>query len=185
MKFNTLVVAAMVITSVNAGGHKRVRGWFARRGGMSKDKPQDYWITKEKQDTGSNASESHPICDPIALKLDGLRLKIKDRSNGFWKYMPLSPRLLQTGDESGNVNGDYRRNKNDQENELKIKERQDPFTSYRINNPKLKKIKTEITGLKKKYSRVWTKFEKAKCSTKHRQLVSPEEITKIIDPFLK
>ncbi|KAH6589041.1 hypothetical protein BASA61_005745 [Batrachochytrium salamandrivorans] len=69
MKFKVLVVAAMVITSVNAGGRGGFKGWLKSKGDMLKTESKQNLLKEDgipdsyKQETGPYSSKSHSLKD--------------------------------------------------------------------------------------------------------------------------
>ncbi|KAH6565975.1 hypothetical protein BASA62_006953 [Batrachochytrium salamandrivorans] len=86
MRVKALVVAAMVITSVNASGKGGFKSWFGR-GGMTGSESRHNLLrstlslsqepepTKKKLGDGSGGGGKDPFCDSMTSKLSGLRDK--------------------------------------------------------------------------------------------------------------
>ncbi|KAH6590575.1 hypothetical protein BASA50_009294 [Batrachochytrium salamandrivorans] len=104
MRVKVLVVAAMVITSVNASGKGGFRGWFGRSS-MSKAESRHNLLrstlslfqgpepTKKKPGGGSGGDDKDPFCDPIISKLSGLRDKAAELSSNIPRQRQISYRL--------------------------------------------------------------------------------------------
>ncbi|KAH6571775.1 hypothetical protein BASA62_003702 [Batrachochytrium salamandrivorans] len=54
MKFSVFVAAAMIITSVNAAGKGRSRGWFKKVGGMTRSESEANLLEKSNSKSGSS-----------------------------------------------------------------------------------------------------------------------------------
>ncbi|KAH6564863.1 hypothetical protein BASA62_007664 [Batrachochytrium salamandrivorans] len=69
MRVNVLVIAAMVVTSVNAGGKERPRGWFKQGDGSGLKSKSTIWIKSgASQDTDPTSKESSNGSDDDAAK---------------------------------------------------------------------------------------------------------------------
>ncbi|KAH6582512.1 hypothetical protein BASA60_001901 [Batrachochytrium salamandrivorans] len=81
MKFNVLVVAAMVISSVNAGGKGRFRNPFKKSGGGSMSE-QSYNPLEAGEGAlqESDPNETEPTCDDLEAKLRHLYDNIRSRN---------------------------------------------------------------------------------------------------------
>ncbi|KAH6592561.1 hypothetical protein BASA50_008012 [Batrachochytrium salamandrivorans] len=74
MKVNALVVAAMVITSVNAVWHDVFTGCFRGRCGMSKSESEESLLQKDGDESQvPEPTKDDPKCGPIVEKLTDVR----------------------------------------------------------------------------------------------------------------
>ncbi|KAH9263680.1 hypothetical protein BASA83_012891 [Batrachochytrium salamandrivorans] len=121
MKFNALVAAAMVITSVNAAGEGGLMSCFGlgcgsgsrvtqgrqvngQESGSSQSSPENGPMPGSSQDPPEKKSgkscvfkdvRKDPICGPILLELFILRDKIKDFDTALWKQNPEFHKLMK------------------------------------------------------------------------------------------
>ncbi|KAH6568272.1 hypothetical protein BASA50_010692 [Batrachochytrium salamandrivorans] len=161
MKVRALVASAMVITSVNAGLIKKVRGWFVRRGSMSKAESlqrllpngpspfQDPKATNKKLGDNSGGDDKDPVCDPIISALSFFHGKAVEFSSKIPSLRPIPYKLRK-------------------------KRRREAMESDE-DNPEMELIKRNLINLERKYREFWTLFIE-ECWTKFVRVLSPEEM---------
>ncbi|KAH6561563.1 hypothetical protein BASA62_009724 [Batrachochytrium salamandrivorans] len=88
MKFNVLVVAAMVITSVNAGGKGRLPSCLGGRCTSRSGSRKGLLEHEEGPPQESDPNETGPTCDDLEAKLRGLYDNISVRNSRVWLDMP-------------------------------------------------------------------------------------------------
>ncbi|KAH6597293.1 hypothetical protein BASA50_004645 [Batrachochytrium salamandrivorans] len=170
MKFNALVVAAMVITSVNAAGEGGLLSCFGLgcRPGKSKD-PEP---------------EADLLCDFIDAELsllwenvNVLNLKFEELDLDFHKIM------MEKGDdekyERGKRGKKGKKNKKAKKNSLKAKLIQDWLKSHPEAIPDLQKIKAEYDGYEETLHGIWKRLEETKCPVGHFEQLYSEEMTQM------
>ncbi|KAH6593366.1 hypothetical protein BASA61_004312 [Batrachochytrium salamandrivorans] len=176
MKFKVLVVAAMVITSVNAGGRGGFKGWLKPKGGMSKseskqsllpkagDASQESETTKQEPTGGSNVKDiaKDRICTTIKSELDSLRREAKEVYSLLFRQIP---------DSYKQEKGLYTLKSHPLKDWLK--------QCYEDNPELLQPIKEKLVVLDEKYRSAWAELITEGCSIESRPYsVSPEEMAK-------
>ncbi|KAH9246146.1 hypothetical protein BASA81_016314 [Batrachochytrium salamandrivorans] len=160
MKFNALVVAAMVVTSVNAGLVKELMGCF--RGSCESDEFQD---SEGVEDDRGNGSKVYDIdakltCDTIVSILDNLYNQMLELSDGVPSLQSISS------------------SPNGKTNNLKAGDT-DYFVSQDEATSKLEAIKKDYVDVKAQYDGLQVEFIQKECSTKGYTLISQEKMLKM------
>ncbi|KAH6594537.1 hypothetical protein BASA50_006487 [Batrachochytrium salamandrivorans] len=161
MKFSVLVAAAMVITSVNAGGDEGFGGLLKKDdGGGPKSEapfglkvhPLSLVLPKNKlgQLPRFKPRKKDPVCDSIVEELSLSWSKFSHLDYGFWKQMhDLNPEAMQKW----------------------LKENPEAI-------PRLQEIKEESIGLEEGHREIWARLMYNRCSTKFLTRVSPAGMKK-------
>ncbi|KAH6568653.1 hypothetical protein BASA62_005339 [Batrachochytrium salamandrivorans] len=165
MKFNALVVAAMVITSVNAAGEGGFLSCFGLscRSGKSKD-PEP---------------EANPICNSIKAELHTLWIDISVLNREFREQMPSFYGLMMMEKDAKGMHERGKRGKKDKKGHLKAKMIQDWLKSHPEAIPDLQKIKAKSIGFKAEYNDIWKRFDKNKCRARRFERLSSKEMTQM------
>ncbi|KAH6572592.1 hypothetical protein BASA50_008013 [Batrachochytrium salamandrivorans] len=156
MKFNVLVVAAMVITSVNAVWYDVFTGCFRGRCGSNKPRvPKHIKVTSK--------------CGPIVEKLTDLRRETYNIEDELRERMPTYFNLMR---------GMYTDGDKIDPSMLKAEQ----VTAYLKLSDDDKAIvegfKANHAGLMKEYRKTWKKYNKCHCFTEYPRLFSPDEVAK-------
>ncbi|KAH9267080.1 hypothetical protein BASA84_000805 [Batrachochytrium salamandrivorans] len=158
MKFNALVVAAMVITSVNAAGEGGLLSCFG--GICGSGKPQD------------------PICDSIEAELALLWDKVIDLNNEFQEQLPRFYRIMmmkEGNDEKGNKGKRGKKGKKDkkveEEEKINLKDEQIRtwFNVYPKAIPDLQGFKSKYDSLEKERNEILKRLDESECPETFRQ----------------
>ncbi|KAH6568290.1 hypothetical protein BASA60_008701 [Batrachochytrium salamandrivorans] len=88
MRVKALVVAAMVITSVNAGGKGRLPSCLGGRCTSRSELRLNLVKNEEGTSQESDLNETEPTCDDLEAKLRGLYDTISARNSRVWLDMP-------------------------------------------------------------------------------------------------
>ncbi|KAH9268495.1 hypothetical protein BASA83_009338 [Batrachochytrium salamandrivorans] len=190
MKFSVLVAAAMVITSVNAGGDEGFGGLLKKDdGGGPKSEapfglkvhPLSLVLPKNKlgQLPRFKPRKKDPVCDSIVEELSLSWSKFSHLDYGFWKQVPYFYGLM-TGngnkwegkkmDEDGD-GGDKMHDLNPEAMQKWLKENPEAI-------PRLQEIKEESIGLEEGHREIWARLMYNRCSTKFLTRVSPAGMKK-------
>ncbi|KAH6591483.1 hypothetical protein BASA50_008659 [Batrachochytrium salamandrivorans] len=185
MKVNALVVAAMVITSVNADWLDRFINWLGYRydselvfppsipehgpGSVlpsnlpdsTLDDAQDLDPYNQEPGDGSNDGDKKPTCNSIIADLKKLQVKMIELAQ---KYQDQLPAFY---DLKSRVDG------------LKDEEMDDYHASRREVEATLEDIKAEFTNLNARYSEGWATLTGKGCVDDYIQLMAPAEMTQI------
>ncbi|KAH6589853.1 hypothetical protein BASA61_005459 [Batrachochytrium salamandrivorans] len=173
MKFNALVVAAMVITSVNAGLFGKATNPFKKSGGGSmseqlydplendEDIFQESEPTKNGQYDDSDDAEKTQDCNRMFTIAEKIQDNIFDLADDFRINLPI-PDAPNSG-----------------ANDLKPEAREGHAEFYSQIKDEQKAIKEKATFLKEKYEENWEKIVKTECPTESVRLLSPEEMMEI------
>ncbi|KAH9244533.1 hypothetical protein BASA81_018051 [Batrachochytrium salamandrivorans] len=157
----------MVIASVNAGGHKRVRGCLGGRcgsgSGSSGNKPAPFRAAMPRKED--------PVCDPIVKQLSLSRDKIGDLNNEFWVFSSKFYGLMTGNGEVMSNEG-----KKSERHDSNLKEMQELLKLNPEAIPRLREIKTESIDLKENHLGIWEYLLKSECSTEGLEYLSPEEM---------
>ncbi|KAH6589085.1 hypothetical protein BASA50_010250 [Batrachochytrium salamandrivorans] len=156
MKFNVLVVAAMVITSVNAKWYDVFTGCFRGRCPLN--------IFKSSKHTKFN-----PICDIIVKELADLRKDAYDIEAAFRSQLSDYSNLMKGMDAKGK-----------KINPRMLKAEQ-VFAHRALSNEDKAKVdgfKTVYAVVMENYRKTWEKLMKNGCSIKSLSLFSPGEMIK-------
>ncbi|KAH9271406.1 hypothetical protein BASA83_006498 [Batrachochytrium salamandrivorans] len=179
MKVKALVVAAMVITSVNAGWRRKPRvfvgGDDSKPGSVfSQDltetgpsMSQDIEPTKKESadDSNMNGIGKNLICDFLISKAEGLHRNIFGNVDEYRSHLSVLY-ILQEKAEN-----------------LKEEEKEDHSASFERVNGGLQAIKEEFTSLKDRYLQILKQLVRNECMTESVHLTSPEDMERI-DIFL-
>ncbi|KAH6560346.1 hypothetical protein BASA50_003326 [Batrachochytrium salamandrivorans] len=196
MRFNALVVAAMVITSVNAvgrGGFRSLLGGNGHRTGsgpsygtleedleseLTQDPPahgpepvSSQGLSRDEWDglrVPKNAKKD-PICDPIVIELSKLWLKVYVLNCEFRALMPVYYKLMKGEDENG---------KKIKKRKLKSKQTAAYLALSDEHKAKLREFKAEYAGATEKYDETWKQLIAKECSTEYSGLSSMEDMIK-------
>ncbi|KAH6560369.1 hypothetical protein BASA61_005091 [Batrachochytrium salamandrivorans] len=96
MKFNALVVAAMVIASVNASGADEPPSGAEYSGGRSNTELiQGSSGNGPGKSRESGVTEYDPKCDPIIIKLNKIWIKVDVLEPGLRSQMPAYYKLMK------------------------------------------------------------------------------------------
>ncbi|KAH6577545.1 hypothetical protein BASA60_003951 [Batrachochytrium salamandrivorans] len=194
MKFNVFVVAAMVITSVNAGGSDKPSSGDENSGGRSKSvvpeglmgdssgseslqeslghgsEPaltQDSLQKEWNESQYSEPTEYDPKCDPIVIKLDELWLKADEINARFYSQLPVYYRLMK---------GEDLRGKKIKKHKLKLKKMTTYLKLSDENKTKLTELKARYTGVMNEYRVTWKKLRREGCPTEHLRVFSVKDM---------
>ncbi|KAH9263548.1 hypothetical protein BASA83_013070 [Batrachochytrium salamandrivorans] len=152
MKFNALVVAAMVITSVNAGWHRRPRVFLGgddnslgsvfsqdlAETGSSMSQDTDPTNKESSNDSDMNGIGKNLICDFPDLHNQGLQASLVEHADEFRGHLA----LLHISTREG---GDLK------------EEQRGKAILHRLDgvNGRLEAIKSEFAKLEEEYSKFW------------------------------
>ncbi|KAH6566405.1 hypothetical protein BASA61_005532 [Batrachochytrium salamandrivorans] len=159
MKFNALVVAAMVITSVNASGKGRPSE-VEDNGGRSKPGPSQNPPVYKPNESQDSEPEENPICDNILDELFTLWDDVIDLDSEFQERMSVLYGLIMTKADS------------------KTERIRAWLELYPGDIPKLREVKEKYTGFEANRGEIWERLDKNKCPTRYFDLVSQEAMTK-------
>ncbi|KAH6575920.1 hypothetical protein BASA60_004737 [Batrachochytrium salamandrivorans] len=88
MKVKALIVAAMVITSVNAGWLDTFMGWFGIDRGSQGDEARDLFSSENDPADGSDDGDEKPTCDSIIAYLNGLQVRMLGLAQKYQDQLP-------------------------------------------------------------------------------------------------
>ncbi|KAH6602077.1 hypothetical protein BASA61_000677 [Batrachochytrium salamandrivorans] len=174
MKVKALIVAAMVITSVNAGWLDTFMGWFGidrgSQGSVSSpnlpdstlDEARDLFSSENDPADGSDDGDEKPTCDSIIAYLNGLQVRMLGLAQ---KYQDQLPALYSLKKKAANG--------------LKDEEMEGYYASRRKVEVTLKGIKAEFTNSNARHSKGWTNLTGKGCWNEYLHLMSPEEMIKV------
>ncbi|KAH9263546.1 hypothetical protein BASA83_013068 [Batrachochytrium salamandrivorans] len=181
MKFNALVVAAMVITSVNAGGRKGFPGCFGRRCGLRsavKHVPLKNEPGLKPNVTINPDPKKDPICNPILEQLSTIRINGLKLNGAFGRMLPTVFNIMtEENDEE----------ESDKEESVKGKgHKEDPkaekIRRFLKSNPEslstLERIRNRYTELQDAYGTTWEILVRSECPTEKLQHWTPETMIK-------
>ncbi|KAH6595131.1 hypothetical protein BASA50_006117 [Batrachochytrium salamandrivorans] len=163
MRVNVLVIAAMVVTSVNAGGKERPRGLFKQGDGSGLKSKAPFGLRvyplfpKKRPVHDSGASQD---TDPTS----------KESSNGSdddaaKKNQPASLSISN--------------NLKDNKETLKTEEIGNRFASYNLVNAKLETIKKRFVVSDEYYRETYGELVQNDCSTEFPRLIPPKEMMEL------
>ncbi|KAH6591486.1 hypothetical protein BASA50_008662 [Batrachochytrium salamandrivorans] len=186
MRFNALVVAAMVITSVNASPFGIFKVWLGIDGGSQEpaspsDSPEHgpgSVLPSNSQDStlndaqdldpynqdpadGSDDGDEKSTCDSIIADLKELQVKMLELYEQFRAQLPAFYELKSRADD------------------LKDEEMDNYHVSRREVEATLEDIKAEFTYLNARYSEGWADLIHKGCWNDYLHLMAPEEMTQI------
>ncbi|KAH6600084.1 hypothetical protein BASA61_002374 [Batrachochytrium salamandrivorans] len=191
MKFRGLVVAAMVITSVNAGGGDIFKGCFKRgssrsRSGSSEcllpkdgdtlqefeatgyrggNDPYDEDASKELADDPKMAYVNPDLtCDLIIVRLYDLWGEADGLDRQLRKLVPTIYKLIQ---------------KNANEDDLITREIEERFELKSKDNLELQTIQAKYAAMMETYYKTWDDFKRNECSIELHDWMAPEEMIKV------
>ncbi|KAH9248745.1 hypothetical protein BASA83_001300 [Batrachochytrium salamandrivorans] len=192
MKFRALVVAAMVITSVNAGGDDIFMGCFKKGGSRSRsgsseclvpdddsDTPQEFRVTgyrggndpydedasKELADDPAMAYVNPNLtCNLIIVRLYGVWGDADVLDRQLRKLVPAIYKLIQ---------------KNANEDDLITQEIEEQFELESKDNLELQTIQEKYAAVMEKYYKTWDDFKRNECSIELHDWMAPEEMIKV------
>ncbi|KAH6575114.1 hypothetical protein BASA62_002092, partial [Batrachochytrium salamandrivorans] len=200
MKLNVLVVAAIVITSVNAGLLDEVMGCVGLGCGSGSGSSED-----EPGKPQDPKPEANPICDDINAKLPLLWDKVYALNREFWKEMPSFNRMMMMKKDAKGMNEKSEKNekgkkskkakKDEKGKEVEEVEKAEEVEEFEevdlraemirewlkwnpVFIPDLRNFKAKYDGLRKDYDEVLERLNKNGCSTRYFDLASLEEIAK-------
>ncbi|KAH9256547.1 hypothetical protein BASA81_005236 [Batrachochytrium salamandrivorans] len=193
MKFNSLVVAAMVIASVNAGGRKKSAGGHRHNDGsgpsseavISRVYVPVPVVPSESASSRDFSEEEWAVLegrDPISVqKVRDLKdygtIKTPDCDTLFGKLQDLQGRILQLSDKYSscrltlckiNINADR----------FKPEEMDEYLKSHATASGTMQRARQVAITLKEEYERTWMSFEDAGCLNQSNRLFTPKEIDK-------
>ncbi|KAH6570007.1 hypothetical protein BASA60_001856 [Batrachochytrium salamandrivorans] len=162
MKFKALVVAAMVITSVNAVWHEKGAGYSGDHDDeLGSVSPPGLLGNDPNPPQESGATEYDPKCDPILSELDSLQEKVEE------VYLKLLRQIPDSYKQETGLNG------------LSHPELQGWLKQCYKDNPELQPIKQELIELEEKNRVAWIELVTEGCSIESRPyLMSPEDMIK-------
>ncbi|KAH6583500.1 hypothetical protein BASA50_008154 [Batrachochytrium salamandrivorans] len=165
MRVNILVVAAMVITSVNAGLIKESKDLSNDDLNLESVQSKEEWDifqesepTKNGQYDDSDDAEKTKICSALISVSEELHKDITDQASKF----------------QGNLLFFYALK--DMENNLEPEVREGHAEFYSQVKDEQNAIKETISDLERKYEEVWEKIVKTECPTESVHLLSPEDM---------
>ncbi|KAH9272604.1 hypothetical protein BASA83_005105 [Batrachochytrium salamandrivorans] len=183
MKFNVLIVAAMVITSVNAGRRKRLPsclgGRYTSKSRVSLELTENNWGTSQESDP----NETGPTCDDLEVKLRDFYDKISAR-NFITRYnTPDLYRIME-----GNMGSRVENGKDGAETEVAQKSDgnevqesiytrvEDWLKLHPKYRPRLEQLRQELAKLLEQHLEVWEQFLRKDCLTTKDRRFSPETL---------
>ncbi|KAH6571548.1 hypothetical protein BASA50_003477 [Batrachochytrium salamandrivorans] len=187
MKFNAIVVAAMVITSVNAGGKKGLRGRLGKNGRMteseSKERPNQFQFpqpTIEAETNGWGNGEGEIDCSSMFSKLEELQSKIPGPAQNFDNQLPslhaITKKMVHwTTTQNGDTSKEHGEDGAKVQNTKKLK---DPSGKYFEARSNLKETRHDLSVLNGDYYRFWLIFTTQCDPTKYPNLMNPDELKK-------
>ncbi|KAH9272570.1 hypothetical protein BASA83_005070 [Batrachochytrium salamandrivorans] len=165
MKFNVLVVAAMVITSVNAGGKGRLPSCLGGRCTSRSELRKGLLEHEEGPPQESDPNEAEPTCDDLEEKLRGLYDTISARNSRVWLDMPELYEIMKSnmdrkiGNVKSGVETEVTQKSNENEARKSIYTRvQDWFRLHFEYKFKIEQFRQELTELLKQHFEVWVQF---------------------------
>ncbi|KAH6591499.1 hypothetical protein BASA50_008675 [Batrachochytrium salamandrivorans] len=185
MKVKALIVAAMVITSVNAGWLDRFINWLGYKydselvfppsipehgpGSVlpsnlpdsTLDDAQDLDPYNQEPGDGSNDGDEELTCDSIIADLTKLQVKMLELAEDFQDQLPAFYELKSRADD------------------LKDEEMDNYHVSRREVEAMLEDIKAEFTYLNARYSEDWADLTHKGCWNDYLHLMAPAEMTQI------
>ncbi|KAH6592837.1 hypothetical protein BASA50_007803 [Batrachochytrium salamandrivorans] len=170
MKFNVLVVAAMVITSVNAGGKGRLPSCLGGRCTSRSGSRKGLLEHEEGPPQESDPNETGPTCDDLEAKLRGLYDNISVRNSRVWLDMPELYKIMKgnMGRMVENVKSGVETEVAQKSHENEVRKSiymrvQDWFRLHFEYKLKIRKIRQEITDLLKQHLETWEGFLRTDC----------------------
>ncbi|KAH6572588.1 hypothetical protein BASA60_006557 [Batrachochytrium salamandrivorans] len=169
MKFNVLVVAAMVIASVNAVWHDNLPSGVENSGDMSKAESEESLLQGWNEPKVPKPIKDDSKCDPIVEKLTDLRRETYNIEDELRERMPTYFNLMKGMDADGKkINPSI----------LKAEQ----VTAYlELSDEKkatVEGFKTEYAGVMERYDAIWGEFIDSRCFTEDLLWMSPDEMIK-------
>ncbi|KAH6588386.1 hypothetical protein BASA50_010752 [Batrachochytrium salamandrivorans] len=175
MKVNVLVAAAMVITSVNAGWHRRLRSLFGRNDrrpgsvfpqdltetGSSMSQDTEPTNKESSNDSDMNGIGKNLICDFLISTTKGLQASLVGHADEFRGHLALL-HILQAREDT-----------------LKDEQRESHSASTGRVNGRLEAIKGEFAKLQAEYSRFWTMLVDNECLAEDYYLIGPQDMARV------
>ncbi|KAH6566679.1 hypothetical protein BASA60_009377 [Batrachochytrium salamandrivorans] len=172
MKFRALVIAAMVIASVNAGGHDKLPSGVENSGDVSKAESKQSLLQKNgaelKGRDPTSVKKTNNLKDYDTVKPPNCKIL-------FAKLKRLQKRILQLSDKYNNCRLTLCKIhiKADSPKSGKVNKY---FKSHSTTSGTMQKARQKATALKEEYEETWTSFEGAGCLDIFDQLLSPSKI---------
>ncbi|KAH6579649.1 hypothetical protein BASA61_010081 [Batrachochytrium salamandrivorans] len=170
MKLNALVVAAMVITSVNAAGKGGLLSCFGGICGSGKSKDLE--------------PEEDPVCDSIEAELYALWGNINVLNDEFREQLPRSYRIMmmeEGNDEKGNKGKRGKKSKKDKEEEninSKDQEIRVWLEVYFKDIPDLQVFKAKYDDFEETLDGIWARLGNNECMNRGIKHISLKELAK-------
>ncbi|KAH6596505.1 hypothetical protein BASA50_005055 [Batrachochytrium salamandrivorans] len=175
MKFNILVVAAMVITSVNAGWHRRpkvvpgsddskpgsVSSHDLSEGDSSLSQDTVHTNKESSNDSDTNVVSENIFCDFLTLAAKDLQRNLVERADEFRDHLA-SLHMLQ-----------------EKEDTLKDEQMENHSASTERVNGILEAIKEEFAKLQKEYREVWEMLKNNGCLVEDYYLIDPQDMARV------
>ncbi|KAH6564890.1 hypothetical protein BASA61_003326 [Batrachochytrium salamandrivorans] len=180
MKFNALVVAAMVIASVNAGLINQPPSGIDNSGDKSVSSPPSNSIEAgEDEHIRLKLIKKDPKCDIIVAELRTSLETIRDLDIAFLNRYPKFMKLMigngkKWEDKKMGEDGDEK----DKKHALRIEARQKWTGSHPVAISGLQEFKKRSISLKKGHGKFWKQLKDNKCSTEGLKQLSPEYMKK-------
>ncbi|KAH6570534.1 hypothetical protein BASA62_004312 [Batrachochytrium salamandrivorans] len=172
MRVNILVVAAMVITSVNAGLIKESKDLPSDDLNQESVQSKEEWDVFQESEPSKNGqcddsddAEKTKICNRMLFIAEKIQASIFDLADDFRINLPI-PDAPNRG-----------------ANDLEPEAREGHAEFYSQIKDEQKAIKEKATFLKGKYEEIWEKIVKTGCPTESTRLLSPEDMA-IVAIFL-
>ncbi|KAH6569540.1 hypothetical protein BASA60_008174 [Batrachochytrium salamandrivorans] len=184
MKFNVLVVAAMVIISVNAGGHKRLPSCLGGRCMLKAGSRKGLLGHEEGALQESDPNETGPTCDDLEVKLRGLYDNISVRNSRVWLDMPELYKIMKgnMGRMVENIKNGVKpevaqKSDGNEARESIYKRVQEWFRLHFEYKLKIRKIRQEITDLLEQHLEAWEGFLATDCLATKDGRFSPKNMS--------
>ncbi|KAH6564983.1 hypothetical protein BASA82_000069 [Batrachochytrium salamandrivorans] len=174
MKFNVLVVAAMVITSVSAGGRKGGRSGSAVKHVPLKNEPEPEPPSPQGPPDDKPAgfryfppNERPQICKDILEDIYKTWDYLQKVNNGFENRLPtVYDMMTEKSNEEESVKGKGHKNSRAEKVQGFLQLRPDLI-------PKMEQIRARSIELEGTYCSIWGKFVSTECSTEGLEHLSP------------
>ncbi|KAH9255664.1 hypothetical protein BASA81_006270 [Batrachochytrium salamandrivorans] len=186
MRVNVLVIAAMVVTSVNAGGKERPRGLFKQGDGSGLKSKAPFGLrvyslfpkkrpvhdSGASQDTDPTSKESSNGSDDDAAKKESACKRLAS------ELLYLQQRIFEHFDEF-HIQLSISNNLKDNKETLKTEEIGNRFASYNLVNAKLETIKKRFVVSDEYYRETYGELVQNDCSTEFPRLIPPKEMMEL------
>ncbi|KAH6584745.1 hypothetical protein BASA60_000840 [Batrachochytrium salamandrivorans] len=181
-----LVIAAMVVTSVNAGGKERPRGLFKQGDGSGLKSKAPFGLrvyslfpkkrpvhdSGASQDTDPTSKESSNGSDDDAAKKESACKRLAS------ELLYLQQRIFEHFDEF-HIQLSISNNLKDNKETLKTEEIGNRFASYNLVNAKLETIKKRFVVSDEYYRETYGELVQNDCSTEFPRLIPPKEMMEL------